>query len=79
MDAGGRVTQEQLPRDAINSHGTNLNMLCMAQWVNYRDVIHNQNELKTGCVLTHSSIFVSPTHASTGGTFWLLFLAVEKK
>ena len=25
MDAGGRVTQEQLPRDAINLYGTNLN------------------------------------------------------
>jgi len=26
MGAGGRVTQEQLPSDAINLYGTNLNM-----------------------------------------------------
>ena len=38
--------------DTINSFGANLNMLCMAQRVNYRDVIHNQND-QVRCVLAH--------------------------
>ena len=32
----------EMSQDAINSQGANLNMLCMARRVNYRDVIHTK-------------------------------------